>query len=259
MTRGTMMMAGAFLLAGTLQTAAPAQTGVQVQARRPARFELTEEQRTQLAELRAQQREAADEARAELIRVRAEVQALQVERDVDLRALEQAMNRLSQLENALIIKGIQNARELAGVLTAEQRQQFGARSVMGTGSGVIGPAAGRMSGRSYARAGNRMMRPGRAAGNRPGALGRNARGWGGRGADRAIRPGTLSEQWRNAPRRMIPPAAEGAELPGAGRLLLRRGRSTVPPPQGGVPAAGDAPLRMGRGRMGGMNVPPPAN
>jgi|GEM_PF-2557227 len=212
MKNTTLLTIGAFLLIGSLPGTLTAQED-------PARvwtgrFALTAEQQARLQEIRSAHRAENDETRAELIRLQAEVQALRAEPDVDLRQLEQALNRLSQLENARSIRQVEQARELAGILTGEQREQFGARALIGRGIGYDRLQVARRPARFDTRfAGRgRGMGSGRGAGYGRGAgfgrtvgsglgvgygrgIGFNRNGWSGRGGRGAWNVGGGRGAW----------------------------------------------------------------
>jgi len=86
--------------------------------------ELTDAQMEQIAQLREQHREASAEAAAEIIKAKAEVQSLRVLTDTDLDALQGAMNRLSELENARKIQSMKNIQAYMNLLTDEQKSQM---------------------------------------------------------------------------------------------------------------------------------------
>lgn len=132
-----MAMAGALLLVAATGGNAIAQTVETGQTRRvrQTRLELTDAQKEQIAQLQEQHREASAEAAAERIKARAEVQSLMVQTDTDLNALQRAMNKLSELENAQKIQRMKNLQAYSSLLTDEQKSQI--RSGRGAGMSLF--------------------------------------------------------------------------------------------------------------------------
>ncbi len=151
-----MAMAGALLLVAVTGGNATAQTEETSQTRRvrQTRLELTDAQKEQIAELRQQQREASAEAAAEIIMARAEIQSLMIKPDTDLNALQRAMNKLSELENAQKIQRMKNLQAYTSLLTDEQKSQMR--------SGLRGEMSffiqGRMGDRSFTGIRDRQIR-----------------------------------------------------------------------------------------------------
>ncbi len=121
-----MALAGALLLVAATSGNAIAQTEETSQPGRirQGRLELTDAQKEQITQLREQHREASAEAAAEIIKARAEVQSLMVQTDTDLDALQRAMNKLSELENARKIQSMKNIQAYMNLLTDEQKSRM---------------------------------------------------------------------------------------------------------------------------------------
>ena len=148
-----MAVAGALLLVAATGGNAITQTEEASQTRRVRQtmVELTDAQKEQIAQLQEQHREASAEAAAERIKARAEVQSLMVQTDTDLNALQRAMNKLSELENAQKIQSMKNMQAYMNLLTDEQKSQI--RS--GRGDGMSFFMQGRMGeGRAFQGRGN---------------------------------------------------------------------------------------------------------
>ena len=229
MRRGIFTLAGAVLLVAATQTVALSQTERGWQDR----LNLTDAQKAQLEELQERHRAEAAEARAELIKARAEVQSMMAQQDPDLNALQRAMNRVSELENASRIQTMRNRKACEETLTEEQRATLrsGARRL-----GTFLFMRDRM-GRS------RRPTSGHRGFSRPGRGGQSL--WGrGRGTQRRglsrispaagrnmLRQGI--QRWRGG--RSIPPTAQAGELPHGldwrSMLMRLRNRRTdqVPP------------------------------
>lgn len=223
MRRRLLILAGAFLFMVFMQSAVLAQT----EQLRPNRLNLTPEQTAKMAELRKQHQEEAAEARAELIKARAEVQSMMAQDNPDLNALELAMNRVSQLENASRIKAIKNAETLKALLTEEQQQMLtrgrgilSFRAIQGM-RGTFRGERGSLSNRSRTFRGRRGQTYLNRSGGRGEGFDRGAvRGGRGAGFGRGIMRGGRGMQ-PSAVRFTIPP----------GRDVRLRGRN-IPPEQG---------------------------
>jgi Spy/CpxP family protein refolding chaperone len=200
-------------------------------------IELTDAQREEMKAITERHREAAAESRAALIQARADLDALRVGTDPDLRELERAMNALSQLENAAKIQALRNRTEMMGVLTDEQKAQLGRTALY---AGVMGRAG--MAGRRNA-VGRGMGRfhQGRAGGRGRGVG--SGRGWNTPGRNWRAVPGGVYDQGRLFRNRIVPPGDEsgvmmqemfrdrfGARDAVGERMLRGRGRAAAPPP-----------------------------
>lgn len=214
-----MAMAGALLLVAAMGGNAIAQTEETGQTRRvrQTRVELTDVQKEQIKQLRQQQRKASAEAAAERIKARAEVQSLIVQTDTDLNALQRAMNKLSELENAQKIQSMKNLQAYTSLLTDEQKSQI--RSGRGAGMSLF--MQGRM-GEGHAFRGRGNSFHGRR-GNFTGGRGQRGRFTQGRSrSNRSINRGF----------RRVQPQRGNRAIPPAGQARFGRvGRSgTAPPP-----------------------------
>jgi len=217
------------LLVAATQTAALSQT----ERDRQAGLNLTDAQKAQLEELQERHRAEAAEARAELIKARAEVQSMMAEQDPDLDALQRAMNRVSELENASRIQMMRNRKAYEEVLTEEQRASLraGARRLgtflfMRARTGVRrGTVAGHRGFSRPGRGGRSLRDRGRGTQRRglsriPPAFGRSM-----------LQQGI--QRWRGG--RSIPPVPRAGELPhdfdrGSMLMRLRNRRTGQPPP-----------------------------
>lgn len=183
-------LAGAVLLVAATPNAAFTQIGQGRQIIMDS-LDLTDAQKAQFEQMQEQHRAEAAEARAEIIKARAEVQSMRAMPDTDLNALQGAMNRLSELENAQIIQAMKNRKSFEDVLTEEQREQL--RSARGAGAFFLLRTRFGHGRASFGRAGSGMR-------------GRNPRSM--RGFGRGIH---LRTNWMRA-------------------RMQRPGRATLPPP-----------------------------
>jgi Spy/CpxP family protein refolding chaperone len=189
------------------------------------RLELSQEQIAQMQELHEKQADETRAAQAEMIKARAEIQALMVDPDRDLRALERALKVQADLQVAGQIRALTHRQALMNVLTEEQQAGLRDRA----GQQVAGRGARRAdAGRS--RVGSRFHRSGRA-GSRFGRAGRSGSRFGrSRSGVRSRFQGrsrTRQPVGRSFGRRAIPPGPI-AEHP----MMQRRERIRVqePPP-----------------------------
>lgn len=235
MRRTVGVLAGAVLLAGAIQSPALAQ---QIQRTRLSGLELTEEQKAQMEQLREKHQEEAAKVREELVKAQAELTIVRAKTDLDLKELEQAMNHLSQLQNAEIIRGIENNKEMMGLLTEEQLKSLDQvrRFAMGrvTGNrmrGSRGQAFGgrgrtSMRGQAFGGRGGRAM-SGRGRTYQRGNAGLRGSGRPGMQRGRATVPPTGRSGFRRA---AIPPTGLGVQPGNAMRQFQGRGIPPLPPP-----------------------------
>jgi Spy/CpxP family protein refolding chaperone len=265
MRRAVTTFVGCAVLVAGLASAAQAQPfrGMQGQ------LDLTEEQQAQIKELQARHNEAARAARAEIIKAEAEIQALMLDPDRDLAALERAMKAKSNLEIEERIRALGALQEYRTVLTEEQlavlgnmgREAFGrGRNTGGRFGVVVGGRGSRVVGRS-GRAGvhGRSMRNSGRSG-RAGVRGRSLRvsGRSGRAGvrGRSLRDSSRSGRAgvRNQPMgrgRGIPPQAGAGFGPGPNRGQMGR------PSSDDVDSLRGTFQRRMRTRQGAA-VPPPS-
>jgi len=194
---------------------------------------LTEDQLAQIKELQEKHREAARAASAEIIKAEAEIQALMLDPDRDLTALERAMTARSTLQIEERIRELGAQKEYLGVLTDEQRALLDAREGTRLGRGVQRPMA---------RQGRGLRGIGRSG--RAGIRGRGLRDVG-RGTRVGIRNQPMG-RGRNIP----PPAGTGIGTgPNRSRMGLR-----IPPDRGDHQPIVERRMETRRGAV----VPPPS-
>lgn len=184
-------LAGAVLLVAATPNAAFTQIGQGRQIIMDS-LDLTDAQKAQLEQMQEQHRAEAAEARAEIIKARAEVQSMRAQPDTDLNALQRAMNRLSELENAHMIQAMKNREAYKDVLTEEQREQLG--SARGAGAFFLLSTRFGYGRASFGRAGSGMR------GRNPRSMrgfGRGIQPWGGRGIPPGAGAGFYRGGWGN--------------------------------------------------------------
>lgn len=180
------LIGAVLILAGSALGAAAQEAGGAQAAQDP--LKLTPEQTTKIEQIRKQHQAAMAKQQGDLIKARAEVAALRIQPEPDLRALQRAMDAESQLQNALQIQQMKNRKELEAVLTPEQlaaRQGRGMRAMAGARMGAAGRAGmgvrirqGRSGMRGARGAVRTAVRPGMRGmtGGRQGAVRRRAVG-----------------------------------------------------------------------------------
>ncbi|MFC1499484.1 Spy/CpxP family protein refolding chaperone [Candidatus Zixiibacteriota bacterium] len=232
MKRTTGLLAGAALCMVMTQVGTSAQQGEMMQRQRvQQRPELTEEQKTEIQQIRERHQEAMIEAQAALVQARADLQKLMLEKEPDLRDLEQAMNALSRLENAQKIQSIRNRAEIMQVLPEDQQQRFN------RAAGILA-FRGAMS--------SRLTGFNRGRGIMP--------GYTGRGRGQGVRPG---RSFMGRGRGSMQGGARSGQ--GGNTGMMNRGRMIPPVPQNEEQFNRQGMMRRGMAGVGGRSVvaPPP--